>query len=261
MCDGNDGSLILLKVLLQPVDRLCIEVVRRFIEQQYVGLLQEQSTESHTTTLATGEVLHRPIGRRTVERSHGTLKLGVHVPCVCGIDDVLQLSLATHQFLHLVGILVIFRQAKLLIDFVVFSQRIIDVLHAFHHILTNGLRLVKRRILRQIAHAVAWAPHNIALILLVESCYDFQKGGLTGTIKTNNTYLCTIEKAEIDVLKHLFLVLLDGLTHSHHREDYFLVIYCCHKFFCLQFFKIKYRPASSGVHRSLLLLVALVTID
>ena len=237
MCDGNDGSLILLKVLLQPVDRLCIEVVRRFIEQQYVGLLQEQSTESHTTTLATGEVLHRPIGRRTIKRSHGTLKLGVHVPCVCGIDDVLQFSLTIHEAFHLVGILIVLGQPKLLVDFVIFGQGIVNILNAFHNVLPHGLRIVKRRVLRQIAHAVAWAPHDIALILLVESCYDFQKGGLTGTIKTNNAYLCTIEKAEIDVLKHLFLVLLDGLTHSHHREDYFLVIYCCHEFFCLQFSK------------------------
>ena len=40
--------------------------------------------------------------------------------------------------------------------------------------------------------------------------------------------LRSIEETQIDVFEHLFLVLLDGLAHTHHRKDYFLVIYCCH---------------------------------
>ena len=40
MGHGNDGALILLQVLLQPVYRLCVEVVGGLIEQQDIGLLQ-----------------------------------------------------------------------------------------------------------------------------------------------------------------------------------------------------------------------------
>ena len=39
--NGYDRTLILLQVLLEPVDALGVEVVRRLIEEQYVGLLQE----------------------------------------------------------------------------------------------------------------------------------------------------------------------------------------------------------------------------
>ena len=45
-------------------------------------------------------------------------------------------------------------------------------------------------------------------------------GGSEGAeeIQTDNAYLGSIEEAEIDVLEHLFLILLDGLAHSHHRD-------------------------------------------
>ena len=50
---GNHGSLILLQMLLKPVYALSVEVVGRLVEQQHVGLLQQQSAESYTTTLTT----------------------------------------------------------------------------------------------------------------------------------------------------------------------------------------------------------------
>lgn len=189
------------------------------------------------------------IARGTVQGCHRAVELGVHIPGIGSIDDVLQFGLARHQLLHLVGVFVIFRQSEFLIDVVVLLQSIVNALHALHHVLLDRLRLVERRVLRQIAHTVTWAPHHIALILLVETGNNLHEGRFTCTIQTDDAYLGSIEEAEIDVLEHLFLILLDGLAHSHHREYYFLIVNCCHRRgFCILFlqryenkFKYSYR--------------------
>ena len=104
------------------------------------------------------------------------------------------------------------------------------MLYALHHILLHGLLFVERGILRQIAYGVAWAPNDVALILLVESGDNLHQGRLTCTIQTDDTYFRTIKETEVDVLEHLLLILLNGLAHSHHREYHFLVVNCCHNF-------------------------------
>ena len=52
---GDDGAGILLQVLFQPVYGLCVEVVGGLVEQQYVGLLQQQPAEGHAAAFAPGE--------------------------------------------------------------------------------------------------------------------------------------------------------------------------------------------------------------
>ena len=42
MRDGDHRSLVLSQVLLEPVDALGVEMVRRLVQQQHVGLLQQE---------------------------------------------------------------------------------------------------------------------------------------------------------------------------------------------------------------------------
>ena len=96
-------------MLLQPVNTLSIEMVRRLIEQQHIRLLQQQTTEGDTSAFTTGKRLHAPVAGRTVERCHRTVELRVHVPGIGRVDDILQLCLTGHQLVHLVWVLVILR--------------------------------------------------------------------------------------------------------------------------------------------------------
>ena len=144
----------------------------------------------------------------------------------------MQFCLSCHQFFHLVGILVILGQSELHVNLVVFGQCVIYMLHTLHHILLHRLVGIEWRILRQIAHRIAWAPHHIALILLVQSGNNLHERRLTGAIESDNTYLRTIEETKINVFEHLLLCLLDSLAHTDHREDYFFVINCSHNYSC-----------------------------
>ena len=87
--DGNHRTFVLLQVLLQPVDRLSIQMVGRLIEQQHIRFLKQQTTQCHTTTLTTREVLHTPIAWRTIQCRHRTIKLRIHIPGISRIDDIL----------------------------------------------------------------------------------------------------------------------------------------------------------------------------
>ena len=53
MSYGNNRTCVLVQMLLQPLYALGIQVVGRLIEQQYIGLLQQKTAQSHTAALAT----------------------------------------------------------------------------------------------------------------------------------------------------------------------------------------------------------------
>ena len=152
---GDYRTFVLLQVLFQPVDGLCIEVVGGLVEEQHVGLLEQQAAECHTTAFTTGKMLYGLVFGRTTECIHRTLQLTVEVPCIGSVDDVLQLCLTGEELVHLVLILVVFGQTELLVDLLVLCQRIHNGLHAFHHHFLHCLRRIKIRLLSQISYRIS----------------------------------------------------------------------------------------------------------
>ncbi len=95
----DDAAGVLLQVALQPGDAFGVEVVGRLVEQQDVGLRQQQARQRHAALLAARQLGHGGVTRRTAQRVHRLLHLGVEVPQVLRVDLVLQRR-------HLVGRLV-----------------------------------------------------------------------------------------------------------------------------------------------------------
>ena len=62
--DGDDRARVLLQGALQPRHRLGVEVVGRLVEQQQVGLGQQQPAQRHAAPLAAGELGDVGVGRR-----------------------------------------------------------------------------------------------------------------------------------------------------------------------------------------------------
>ena len=99
MGDDQDRARIVAQMAFEPVDRLGVEMVRRLVEQQQVGLLQQQPAERDASAFAARELRHIGIVRRAAERIHRLIDLAVEVPEILGLDLVLQPR-------HLVGGLV-----------------------------------------------------------------------------------------------------------------------------------------------------------
>ncbi len=77
---------------LEPLHRLGVEVVGRLVEQQQVGLLEQQLAQRHPTTLTTGEVVDDRVRRRAAQRVHGLVEAAVEVPDVGGVELGLQVA-------------------------------------------------------------------------------------------------------------------------------------------------------------------------
>ena len=175
MCDGDDGSLILVQVLLQPVNALSIKVVGRLVEQQHVGFLQEQTTQCHTSAFASRELTAQLVGRRAAQCVHGPCQACVEVPGIGGVNDVLQFTLTCEELVHLVLVFIVLGQSELLVYLLILGQGIHYVLHTLFHNLTHCLVVVEVGLLRQVAYRIARCKHHVALIALVETGYDFQQ--------------------------------------------------------------------------------------
>ena len=87
--DRHDGALVVAQVLLEPRHRLGVEVVGRLVEQQQVGLAQQQPAQRDAAALAAGQLGDVRVGRRAAQRVHRVLERGVEVPAVDRVDLLL----------------------------------------------------------------------------------------------------------------------------------------------------------------------------
>lgn len=124
MGDGNDRPGILLEMLFEPVDRLGIEVVGRLVEQQNVGRCQEQAAEGNPAAFTSGEIFDELVFGRTAQGVHGAFELVVDVPGITGVDSVLEVGLAGHKGIHLVGVVKNLGIAKLHVHLFILGQQV-----------------------------------------------------------------------------------------------------------------------------------------
>ena len=83
--------------VFEPRHRFGIEMVRRFVEQQDVGVLQEEPAERNAAAFAAREDLHRSVARGAAQRIHCLFETALEVPCVGMVDLFLQRRLLLEQ--------------------------------------------------------------------------------------------------------------------------------------------------------------------
>ena len=91
--DRDDGARVLLEEALEPVDRLGVEVVGRLVEEEQVGVLEEQPAERHATLLAAGQGRDVGVVGRAAQGVHRDVDVALEVPGVRGVDLVLERGL------------------------------------------------------------------------------------------------------------------------------------------------------------------------
>ena len=148
--DGHDGAVVVAERPLQPRDRLGVEVVGGLVEQQQVGLGQQQPAERHSALLAAGEGGDVGVARRQAQRVHGDLDLAVEVVGPRRLDLRLELRLLRADLL-VVGVgLGVLGQHR-----VVALEQAGDLRDAVHHVALHVLGRVELWLLLQEAHREA----------------------------------------------------------------------------------------------------------
>ena len=219
--DGDDGALVLLQVLLQPVDAFGVEVVGGLVEEQDVGLLQEQAAEGHAAALATAEVAHQLVLVGAAQGVHGAFQLLVEVPGVVGLEQLGEFALAGDELVEVgVGL------GEGVVHLVVLLEEVHGLLHGLLHHLLDGLGVVELGFLLQVAHAVARREDHLALVVLVHSGDDFHQAGLAAAVEADDADFGSVEEAQVYVFQYLAAG-RNELAHAHHRENNLFVV--CHK--------------------------------
>src|SRR5437867_3985752 len=91
--DRHHGARVLLEVTLEPRHRLGVEVVGGLVEQEQLGLAEEDLAERDAPPLAPRERRHVGLARRKAERVHRHLEPAVELPGARGVDRVLHARL------------------------------------------------------------------------------------------------------------------------------------------------------------------------
>ena len=190
--DGDDRAFVLLEVALEPGDRFRVEVVGRLVEQQQVGLAQEQPRERDAAPLAAGERGDVGVRRRGSQRVHRDLERRVEVPAVDRVDLLLHAG-------ELVGGLVgvVHRQ---LVEAV--EQRL-GLGDAVLDVAAHVLALVERGLLLEQADGRARGELGVAAELGVDPGHDPQQRRLAGAVVADHADLRAGQERQRDVAQHL----------------------------------------------------------
>ena len=206
----DDRTRVGREVLLEPQHRLGVQVVGGLIEQEQVGLLQEQLAQRHAATLTPGEDSDIGVRRRAPQGIHGLLQLGVQIPGIRVVDLLLQLAHLRHEGVE-VGIRVRHQRG----DLVVSVHLGFDYPGAVLDVAQDGLGLIKDRLLHEDADRVPRRQPGIAIGRLVQASHDLEHRGLAGAIGTDDANLGSGVERERDVIEDdLVSVRLPGARHD-----------------------------------------------
>ena len=192
--DRDDRALVLLEVLLEPGDRLGVEVVRGLVEQQQVGRREQQPAERDAAALAAGERGHVGVGRREAQGVHRLVELRVEVPGVGGVDLLLDAGELVGRLVGVVG--------RQLVEAVEQRAGLGDaVLDVAAHV----LGLVELGLLLEQPDGGAGRELRLAAVLGVLPGHDPQERRLAGAVEAQHADLRAGEEGERDVLQHLLV--------------------------------------------------------
>ena len=91
--DRNDSAVVVLEETFEPFDTLGIEMVGWFVEQQQIGMAEQQTAQGDATTLAAAERGDVGVVGRATQGVHRDLDVALETPRVgCG-DLVFEVSL------------------------------------------------------------------------------------------------------------------------------------------------------------------------
>ena len=197
MRDGHHGAAKALQKLLQPLHALGVQVVGRLVQQQHVGLAQEQLAQRHAALFAAGEVFDHRIPRRQAQRVSGNFELVLAVGTGGG-DDGLQLALFLAQRVE-VGV----RLGVGGIDFIQPCTRIVHFFHRLFHGLAHGVLGVELGLLRQVANVQPRHGRGFALDLFIDAGHDLEQGGLARAVQPQHADLGARKEAQRNVFQDL----------------------------------------------------------
>ncbi len=210
----DDGAVVLLQVPFEPGHRLGVQVVRGLVEQQQIGLAEQEPAERDTSPLTTRQRGDRSIGRWEPQRVHRDLELAVEVPAVDRVDLVLELGLFGEQLVE-VGIGLTHRIAHLLEP----VEESFGVGDAVDDIAEHVLVGIEARLLGEVPDGEAGRDAAFALVAVVFSGDDPQQCRLARTVQTEHTDLRSGVHRNVDAAQNFLVGRVDAPKIVHRENE------------------------------------------
>jgi hypothetical protein len=178
----------------EPFDRLGVEMVGRFVENEQVGLRDDGAAEGDAAFFTAGEVRYRRLGGRARELGDGGRDAAIEGPAVENVDPLLQLVMSPG---------VAGERFK-------FGNEIEHVARAFADVLDDVLFGVEREFLGQITNDESAPPCHGAGVGLQLFGEDAQKGRFARAVATDEPDAVALVNGESGAVEHDLVVVLNA---------------------------------------------------
>ena len=202
MADDQHRALVLLQRLLQPLGGLKVEVVRRLVQQQQIGLGQQQPRQAQAGLFAAGEHPRGLILAALGEAQTRQHALDAAGPLVAagGLEAIQQVGIAAAQAGIFIRVLVLFGHLGLQR-----AQALLHLLQWIEHalqLLLHGQVALDVGLLRQQPHARTLDDGDAALVRLHRAGDQPKQRGLARAVRANQPHAAARLEREAHVLQH-----------------------------------------------------------
>ena len=187
---------VFLQEPLQPVDRLGVEVVGGFVEEQEVGVAEQEPAERHAPLLAAGQGRDVGVVGRATERVHRDVHVALEVPGVGRVDPVLERRLLRADRL-VIGV----RFGPAGHHRVVLVDERLDLGDAVHDVALDVLRRVELGLLAQVADGEARGQSRLADEVVVQAGHDPEQARFARAVRPDDADLGARIERDRDVLE------------------------------------------------------------
>jgi hypothetical protein len=174
-------------------------VIRRLVEEQEIGRLEQQTTERYAASLAAGQLRDVGISRRTAQCVHGQLELRIDVPRIDRVDPILQAALFFEDLVHF------FRRqilAELHVQLVVSLEQRLDRSDPFFDVPFDRLVRIETGLLREKPDGDSVSRKRLAEKLGVFPGHDPEQRALPRAVEPEHANLRAGEKRQPDVAQN-----------------------------------------------------------
>ncbi len=198
--DGHHGAGEVVQEALQPGHALGVEVVGGLVQQDHVGVGQQQAAQGDPAALTAGQGGHVRVPGRQAQGVGGHFQLVVEIVGVGGLDNVLQPRLLPGQ-----GVEIRIRLGVVRVDFLQAGEGIDRLLQALLHVAAHVLVRVQLGLLGQVADLDAGLGPGLAEDIGVDPRHDPQQGGFARAVQAQHTDLGAGEEGQGDIFQDGFL--------------------------------------------------------
>ena len=180
--DQHEGVRIVLQIFFQPVAGFEIEMVRRLVEQQQVGLLQKKLGEGEAHLPSAGEFVGqaRPVFFREAQAHQDASDFGFDRVAVAGAEFVFDAVVAVGDGVVFRAGVVEFRHAvRERFEFRFHGAQVVEDRHALGEDAAAGER---EAVLRKISGGRAFGDDEAAVVEGVHAGEDLHERGLAGAV-------------------------------------------------------------------------------